>query len=81
MERPWRISLAHKLPFLLVDLCVDILNSSILDNRTMPANATSPMLEFWEYVTAFPLFRLLSDPKAAAVGVSRQRAVHPCRTK
>lgn len=81
MERPWRISLAHKLPFLSVDLCVDILNTSSLDNRTMPANATSAMLEFWEYVTAFALFRLLSHPKAAAVGASGQRAVHPCRTK
>ncbi|NXL28648.1 S6A12 protein, partial [Glaucidium brasilianum] len=30
------------------DLCVDILNSSSLDNRTLPANATSPMIEFWE---------------------------------
>ncbi|KAM6284592.1 sodium- and chloride-dependent betaine transporter isoform 1-T3 [Spheniscus humboldti] len=30
------------------DLCVDILNSSRLDNRTLPANATSPMIEFWE---------------------------------
>ncbi|NXE03897.1 S6A12 protein, partial [Lophotis ruficrista] len=30
------------------DLCVDFLNSSSLDNRTMPANATSPMIEFWE---------------------------------
>lgn len=81
MEEPWRISLAHQLPFLLVDLCVDILNSSSLDNRTMPANATSPMIEFWEYVIAFPLFRLLSHPKATAVGVSGQRAVRLCRTK
>ncbi|NXX42684.1 S6A12 protein, partial [Tricholaema leucomelas] len=30
------------------DLCVDILKSSSLDNRTLPANATSPMMEFWE---------------------------------
>ncbi|XP_064011723.1 sodium- and chloride-dependent betaine transporter-like isoform X2 [Pogoniulus pusillus] len=30
------------------DLCVDILKSSSLDNRTLPANATSPMIEFWE---------------------------------
>ncbi|XP_010161728.1 sodium- and chloride-dependent betaine transporter [Antrostomus carolinensis] len=30
------------------DLCVDILNSSSWDNRTLPANATSPMIEFWE---------------------------------
>lgn len=48
----------HQLPFLLVDLCVDILNRSGLDNRTLPANATSSMIEFWEYVTAFPLLRL-----------------------
>uniref|UniRef100_A0A8B9GLV6 Transporter n=1 Tax=Amazona collaria TaxID=241587 RepID=A0A8B9GLV6_9PSIT len=31
-----------------LDLCVDILNRSSLDNRTLPANATSPMIEFWE---------------------------------
>ncbi|NXO27168.1 S6A12 protein, partial [Cisticola juncidis] len=30
------------------DLCVDILNRSGLDNRTLPANATSSMIEFWE---------------------------------
>lgn len=48
----------HQLPFLLVDLCVDILNRSSLDDRTLPANATSSMIEFWEYVIAFPLFRL-----------------------
>ncbi|NWX17034.1 S6A12 protein, partial [Aegotheles bennettii] len=30
------------------DLCVDILNSSSLDNRTFPANSTSPVIEFWE---------------------------------
>ncbi|NXR76074.1 S6A12 protein, partial [Pycnonotus jocosus] len=30
------------------DLCVDILNRSSLDNRTLPANATSSMIEFWE---------------------------------
>ncbi|NXD09934.1 S6A12 protein, partial [Nothocercus nigrocapillus] len=30
------------------DLCVDFLNSSSLDNRTMSANATSPVVEFWE---------------------------------
>ncbi|NXG64928.1 S6A12 protein, partial [Hemiprocne comata] len=30
------------------DLCVDILNSTSLDNRTLPTNATSPMIEFWE---------------------------------
>ncbi|NWX83816.1 S6A12 protein, partial [Nothoprocta pentlandii] len=30
------------------DLCLDFLNSSSLDNRTMPANATSPVVEFWE---------------------------------
>ncbi|NXE46090.1 S6A12 protein, partial [Casuarius casuarius] len=30
------------------DLCVDFLNSSSLDNRTVPANATSPVAEFWE---------------------------------
>uniref|UniRef100_A0A8B9U9S6 Transporter n=1 Tax=Anas zonorhyncha TaxID=75864 RepID=A0A8B9U9S6_9AVES len=30
------------------DLCVDFLNKSSLDNRTMPANATSPVVEFWE---------------------------------
>ncbi|KAF2979743.1 hypothetical protein EK904_012767 [Melospiza melodia maxima] len=40
------------------DLCVDILNRSSLDNRTLPVNATSSMIEFWEYVIAFPLFRL-----------------------
>lgn len=48
----------HQLPFLLVDLCVDILNRSGLDNRTLPANTTSSMIEFWEYVIAFPLFGL-----------------------
>lgn len=48
----------HQLPFLLVDLCVDILNRSSWDNRTLPANATSSMIEFWEYVIVFPLFRL-----------------------
>lgn len=48
----------HQLPFLLVDLCVDILNRSSLDNRTLPVNATSSMIEFWEYVIAFPLLRL-----------------------
>lgn len=48
----------HQLPFLLVDLCVDILNRSSLDNRTLPANTTSSMIEFWEYVIAFPLLRL-----------------------
>uniref|UniRef100_A0A669PQP9 Transporter n=1 Tax=Phasianus colchicus TaxID=9054 RepID=A0A669PQP9_PHACC len=30
------------------DLCVDFLNSSDWDNRTVPANATSPVVEFWE---------------------------------
>uniref|UniRef100_A0A8C3P3B4 Transporter n=1 Tax=Cyanoderma ruficeps TaxID=181631 RepID=A0A8C3P3B4_9PASS len=30
------------------DLCVDILNRSGLDNRTLPANAASSMIEFWE---------------------------------
>uniref|UniRef100_A0A8C4UG36 Solute carrier family 6 member 12 n=1 Tax=Falco tinnunculus TaxID=100819 RepID=A0A8C4UG36_FALTI len=30
------------------DLCVEFLNRSSLDNRTLPANATSPMIEFWE---------------------------------
>ncbi|NXC93070.1 S6A12 protein, partial [Certhia familiaris] len=30
------------------DLCVDILNRSSLDNKTLPANATSSMIEFWE---------------------------------
>ncbi|NXM02986.1 S6A12 protein, partial [Tyrannus savana] len=30
------------------DLCVDILNRSSLDNGTLPANATSSMIEFWE---------------------------------
>ncbi|XP_062423086.1 sodium- and chloride-dependent betaine transporter-like [Rhea pennata] len=30
------------------DLCVDFLNSSSLDNRTVPVNATSPVIEFWE---------------------------------
>ncbi|NWY25569.1 S6A12 protein, partial [Pheucticus melanocephalus] len=30
------------------DLCVDILNRSSLDNRTLSANATSSMIEFWE---------------------------------
>ncbi|NXP67079.1 S6A12 protein, partial [Chloropsis cyanopogon] len=30
------------------DLCVDILNRSSRDNRTLPANATSSMIEFWE---------------------------------
>lgn len=71
MEEPWRISLAHWLPFLLVDLCVDFLNKSSLDNRTMPANATSPVVEFWEYVITFPRFRLHSHPKAEAVGIPR----------
>lgn len=81
MEEPWRISLAHQLPFLLVDLCVDILNSSRLDNRTLPANATSPVIEFWEYVITFPLFRLLCHPKVPAVEVCGGRAVRLCRTK
>lgn len=62
MEEPWKISLAHWLPFLLVDLCVDFLNSSDWDNRTVPANATSPVVEFWEYVITFLPFRLLSHP-------------------
>uniref|UniRef100_A0A8C2UA39 Transporter n=1 Tax=Coturnix japonica TaxID=93934 RepID=A0A8C2UA39_COTJA len=30
------------------DLCVDFLNISNWDNRTVPANATSPVVEFWE---------------------------------
>uniref|UniRef100_K7GJP1 Transporter n=1 Tax=Pelodiscus sinensis TaxID=13735 RepID=K7GJP1_PELSI len=30
------------------DLCVDFLNSSDSENRTVPANATSPVIEFWE---------------------------------
>ncbi|XP_039564074.1 sodium- and chloride-dependent betaine transporter isoform X4 [Passer montanus] len=30
------------------DLCVDILNRSSLDNRTLPANSTSSMIEFWD---------------------------------
>jgi len=46
----------------LVDLCVDFLNSSDWDNRTVPANATSPVVEFWEYVITFLPFRLLSHP-------------------
>ncbi|KAM9388120.1 LOW QUALITY PROTEIN: sodium- and chloride-dependent betaine transporter-like [Phaethornis superciliosus] len=37
------------------DLCVDILNSSSLDNRTLPANATSPMIEFWEVLMLLSL--------------------------
>lgn len=81
MEGPWRFPLAHQLPVLLVDLCVDILNRSSLDNGTLLANATSPMIEFWEYVIVFPLFRLLSHPKAAAVGLSGWKAVHLSRTK
>jgi len=74
-------SSGHQLPFLLVDLCVDILNSSSLDNKTLPANATSSVVEFWEYVITLLLFRLLSHPKAAAVGVSGWRAVRLCKTK
>ncbi|XP_042693745.1 sodium- and chloride-dependent betaine transporter-like [Centrocercus urophasianus] len=30
------------------DLCVDFLNTSNWDNRTVPANTTSPVVEFWE---------------------------------
>lgn len=62
MEESWKISLAHWLPFLLLDLCVDFLNTSNWDNRTVPANTTSPVVEFWEYVITFLPFRLLSHP-------------------
>nr|XP_009678147.1 PREDICTED: sodium- and chloride-dependent betaine transporter isoform X1 [Struthio camelus australis]XP_009678148.1 PREDICTED: sodium- and chloride-dependent betaine transporter isoform X1 [Struthio camelus australis]XP_009678149.1 PREDICTED: sodium- and chloride-dependent betaine transporter isoform X1 [Struthio camelus australis]XP_009678150.1 PREDICTED: sodium- and chloride-dependent betaine transporter isoform X1 [Struthio camelus australis]XP_009678151.1 PREDICTED: sodium- and chloride- len=59
------------------DLCVDFLNSSSLDNRTVPANATSSVVEFWEYVIPFPLYRLLSHPKATGAGICQGAAVRP----
>ncbi|XP_026519200.1 sodium- and chloride-dependent betaine transporter-like, partial [Terrapene carolina triunguis] len=35
------------------DHCVDFLNHSNVENWTAPANATSPVTEFWEYVPRF----------------------------
>lgn len=35
------------------DHCVDFLNSSIWENKTLPPNATSSVIEFWEYVFWF----------------------------
>uniref|UniRef100_A0A8B9Q8G3 Transporter n=1 Tax=Apteryx owenii TaxID=8824 RepID=A0A8B9Q8G3_APTOW len=46
-SNPWNSGTPSCGP-LLGNLCVDFLNSSSLDNRTMPANVTSPVVEFWE---------------------------------